>query len=160
MAEAIQSFPGPAPAGGSFTRLESIRAGDEAYLTKTVTGAEIDAFAALSGDYNPLHMDHAFAERAKFPGRVTHGMLTASYVSTLIGMQIPGPGALWTQQLFRWPAPVFVGDTIDIRMKVTHVSAGARIVSLTVEARNQNGSIVMTGEGNVMLLEPQQAGND
>jgi len=61
------------------------------------------------GDYNPLHMEADFARTTSFQQRVVHGMLVASYVSTLVGMQLPGPGALWTKQSFNWSAPVFIG---------------------------------------------------
>jgi 3-oxoacyl-[acyl-carrier protein] reductase len=125
-------------------------------LKTTITTREIDAFAAFSGDCNPLHLNDEFARRSSFQRRVAHGMIAASYVSTVIGMQLPGPGALWMEQNFRWPAPIFAGDTIEVSLTVTHVSAGTRIVSLKMEAKNQNGKVVMEGEGKVMLLEERR----
>ena len=80
----------------------AIAVGDTAKLTRTVGHDDVELFATLSGDRNPLHMDDEFARGTSFERRVVHGMLVASYVSTLVGMHLPGPGALWTQQSFRW----------------------------------------------------------
>ena len=88
----------------------------------------------LSGDRNPLHMDESFALRTRFQRRVVHGMLLASYVSTLVGMHCPGPGALWTRQNYRWPAPVFIGDRIHLRLRVTHKSVGSRTLTINLDA--------------------------
>jgi 3-oxoacyl-[acyl-carrier protein] reductase len=138
----------------------AIREGDTARMTKHITARDVEAFAALSGDYNPLHVDEAFARGTSFRKPVAHGMLLASYVSTLIGMHLPGPGALWTRQSFRWPAAVFAGDTIDLTLRVTHKSEGAGALTVEVKAVNQNGKTVMEGEGCVMLLERRKRGRD
>ena len=105
----------------------------------------------LSGDYNPLHMEDDFARKTHLRRRVVHGMLVASYVSTLIGMQLPGAGALWMQQSFRWRNPVFIGDTIEVTLRVTHKSVGSRIRTIGITAMNQNGKPVMEGEGTVSV---------
>src|ERR1700736_1898407 len=91
---------------------ERIQVGDKASLTRTLTESDVERFAGASGDYTPLHMEPEFARATTFQNRVVHGMLVASYVSTLVGMHLPGPGALWTQQSFRWVTPVFIGDTL------------------------------------------------
>ena len=132
---------------------KSIAVGDKAQLSKKVRFEDLQDFAALCGDYNPLHMDHSFSQRTRFERPVAHGMLVASYVSTLVGMQLPGPGALWAQQSFRWRAPVFVDDEVDISLVVTHKSEATRTLALKVKAVNQNGAIVMDGEGLVIVLE-------
>lgn len=131
----------------------AIQVGDTASLTRTIAAEDVEAFAALSGDYNPLHMDAAFARGTSFQKPVAHGMLVAGFVSTLIGMHLPGPGALWTRQHFRWPAAVFAGDTVTVTLRVTHKSGGARTLAIEVTAVNQNGKTVMEGDGSVMLLE-------
>jgi 3-oxoacyl-[acyl-carrier protein] reductase len=135
----------------------SIQVGDKASLTKTITENDVEAFAAASGDYNPLHMETDFARTTSFQQRVVHGMLVASYVSTLVGMQLPGPGALWTQQSFRWSAPVFIGDTLQVTLEVTHKSEGSRTIVLKVAARNQHGNTVMEGEGSAVLLDRRKS---
>ena len=136
--------------------MEKSKSGDEVEFAKTITAEDVEAFAKLSGDRNPLHMDDKFAARTHFQRRVVHGMLVANYVSTLVGMRCPGPGALWSQQNFRWLAPVFIGDKINLTMKVTHKSEGARSLTIEVKALNQDGKVVMEGEGTVTALEERQ----
>ncbi len=137
-----------------------IRVSDKVTLSKTITDEDVKAFAAVSGDYNPLHMEEGFARETPFQRRVVHGMLVASYVSTLIGTRLPGPGALWTRQDFRWIAPVFLGDTLDITLEVVHKSEGTHALSISVNAINQNGKTVMEGEGSVMLVEKRKQVHD
>jgi 3-oxoacyl-[acyl-carrier protein] reductase len=136
-----------------FADFEKVQPGDEAQCYKTITAEDVDDFARLSGDRNPLHMDESFALRTRFQRRVVHGMLLASYVSTLVGMYCPGPGALWSRQNYRWPAPVFIGDRIHLRLRVTHKSVGSRTLTIEVTGVNQDGKVVMEGEGAVTALE-------
>jgi 3-oxoacyl-[acyl-carrier protein] reductase len=140
-------------ANADFADFSKIKVGDEVQFAKTITAEDVESFAKLSGDRNPLHMDEKFAARTHFQRRVVHGMLVANYVSTLVGMRCPGPGALWSQQNFRWLAPVFIDDKISLTMKVTHKSEGARSVTLEVKALNQDGKVVMEGEGTATALE-------
>jgi 3-oxoacyl-[acyl-carrier protein] reductase len=142
-----------AGAAPDFTDFDALAAGDSVKFSKTLAECDVEAFAALSGDYNPIHMDADYVRRTHLGRRVVHGMLVASYVSTLIGMRLPGAGSLWTQQTFRWRNPVFLGDTLEFTLRVTHKSAGTRTVSLEVTAMNQNGKLVMDGEGTVSLPE-------
>ena len=136
-----------------FAEFDAIQPGDQARLRKYVTAEDVESFAQLSGDRNPLHMDESFAQRTRFRKRVVHGMLLASYVSRLLGMHCPGPGALWTQQSLRWLSPVFIGDHIEITLTVKHKSPAARTLTIEVRAVNGNGEVVMEGEGAVSLLE-------
>src|SRR5262249_16504227 len=136
-----------------FANFEKIEVGDEFQFLKTIAAADLEEFARLSGDRNPLHMDAGFAGRTHFQRRVAHGMLLANYVSTLVGMHCPGPGALWSQQTFRWPAPVFIGDHVLLTLKVKHKSAGTRTLNIEVRGVNQDGRLVMDGEGVVTALE-------
>lgn len=133
----------------------SLEVGQSVRISKTIAESDLDGFARLSGDYNPLHMDADFASGTSFQRRVVHGMLVAGYVSTLVGMHLPGPGALWTQQDFRWQVPVFIGDSLEITLTITHKSEGSRTVTIRVEAFNQHGKLVMDGNGTVKLLEKQ-----
>ena len=133
--------------------LRSIQVGEERRFSKKITAEDVRAFAELTGDHNPLHMDAEFASSTSFQRRVVHGMLVASYVSTMVGMHLPGPGALWTQQNFQWAAPVFIGDQLDFLLRVTQRSEATRTVKIEVKVMNQNGKTVMAGDGSVMLLE-------
>lgn len=136
-----------------FADFDKIQPGDEANCNKTISTDDVDNFAKLSGDTNPLHMDENIALRTDFQGRVVHGMLLASYVSSLVGMHCPGPGALWSQQNFRWQSPVFIGDRIHLKLRVIHKSIGSRALKIEVKGTNQEGKVVMEGEGIVSLLE-------
>jgi 3-oxoacyl-[acyl-carrier protein] reductase len=133
--------------------IDSIEIGATAQLTRTITATEIAAFAALSGDYNPLHVDPEFARQTSFQKPVAHGMLLASYVSSLVGMTLPGAGALWARQEYRWPAAVFAGDTICICLTVTQKSPGSKALSIGVKAVNQEGRVVMDGDGVVVMVD-------
>src|SRR5277367_834161 len=135
-----------------FADFEKIQPGDEAKFSKLITAEDVEAFAKLSGDRNPLHMDDKFAARTHFQRRVVHGMLIANYLSTLVGMQCPGPGALWTEQSLRWPSPVFIGDRVQVTLKVTHKSIGSRTLVIEAKAVNQDGKVVMEGKGTVTVL--------
>ena len=139
---------------------DKIQPGSETSFSKTITAGDLESFARLSGDRNPLHMNDEFAARTHFQRRVVHGMLLASYVSALVGMHCPGPGALWAQQNFRWPVPVFIGDCILITLKVKHKSVGSRTLMLEVKTVNQNGKTVMEGEGTVTVLEENKRPED
>lgn len=134
----------------------SIEAGDCAVLEKRISAEAIEAFALLSGDRNPLHVDGTFARQTVFNKPVAHGMLLGAYLSTLIGMHLPGPGALWTQQSLRWLLPVFAGDLVRLTLRVVHKSPGIRMLKVQVEAVNQNGAIVMKGDGLVMMVEQRE----
>ncbi len=94
--------------------VRNLQVGQRASLEVTMTEALIDAFAALSGDDNPLHMDSVAATRYGFPRRVAHGVLSLAFVSTLIGTKLPGVGALWRSLRVDWQRPIFPGDTISV----------------------------------------------
>lgn len=112
-------------------------------------------FADLTGDHNPVHVDERYAVRSGLGRRVVHGMLTASYVSTLIGTVLPGPGALWMSERFNFRAPVRVDDRIRIEAKVRHVSRGTRVIVLDISVRDQHGTVVMDGEAHVQVLDQE-----
>jgi 3-oxoacyl-[acyl-carrier protein] reductase len=147
----------PAIAVRSF---DEIAVGATADLAVTITEQHVARFADLTGDVNPLHVDPAFARTTHFQKPVVHGMLVASYVSTLVGMRIPGPGALWTRQDFRWLSPVFIGDRITLTLRVKHKSAGTNTITIEVTAVNQTGTTVLEGEGSAMLLAQQKQRSD
>ena len=151
---------GPVHAEAQFSDFDKIQMGDEAEFYRTITAEDVEDFARLSGDRNPMHMDEQFAGRTRFQRRVVHGMLLASYVSTLVGMHCPGPGALWSQQNFCWAAPVFIDDRIHFRIRVTHKSTGARALTIKVTGVNQDGKVIMEGAGTVTVLEERQQRRD
>ena len=132
--------------------LTELQEGESIRWNHLVTDEELSAFAQLSGDVNPLHQDDQFAQRYGFRGRVVHGMLLAAYLSRVVGTTFPGPGALWLSQTMRFLQPVYVGDTIEIAIRVIHKSESLGTLVLETSIFNQHQETVMTGEGKVMVL--------
>jgi len=91
--------------------------GQSASLSKTITWEDIQDFARLTGDTNPLHLDEEFAIKTRFGQRVAHGMLIAALISAVIGTQLPGPGTIYINQMLQFVAPVFIGDTIQLLLQ-------------------------------------------
>jgi 3-oxoacyl-[acyl-carrier protein] reductase len=132
---------------------DSIQIGQTEEFFHTITEKEITSFCELTGDDNPLHMDDEFAEKTNFKGRVVHGMLTASFISTMIGTRLPGKGALWYEQHLSFLEPVRIGDTIKVFAKVIHKSDAQRIIVLETVVYNEVGAKLIDGEAKVKVLE-------
>jgi 3-oxoacyl-[acyl-carrier protein] reductase len=143
----------PPVSGPDVRKFADFGVGDEASLEHVVRVEDVDRFVALTGDDNPVHVDDSYAAGLGVGGRVVHGMLTAGYVSTVIGTLLPGPGALWLSQRFNFRAPVRIGDRIEVRVRVRHLSPGTRVLVLDVVVANQHGKIVLDGEAQVQVLE-------
>lgn len=130
--------------------LEDLAVGMTAVFGKTVTEADLVMFAGVSGDTNPLHLDEEFASRTRFGGRIVHGMLTASLISTLIGTKLPGPGCIYISQDLKFRAPVRVGDTVETRATVTEIEPERRRVVLRTEC-TVKGQTVLEGVAKIMV---------
>jgi acyl dehydratase len=132
-----------------------IRIGDSGTLKKTITQELVSEFAALSGDYNPVHMDEGYCLSHGLPSRIAHGMLVLSFLSALIGMVLPGEGAVWLSQSIDFLSPVKIGDTIEITGEVSGKSEtnalGLEIITLKVKIRNQLKHMVAKGFVKVTL---------
>lgn len=134
------------PPGKTIDRLS---VGDTASLTRAISQADIDAFARISGDDNPAHVDAEWAAGSRLGGRVAHGMLTAGLISGVLGTLLPGPGAIYMSQTLRWLAPVRPDDVLTATATVTEIVAQKqRVVLETVVSRD--GEPVLTGEALVM----------
>ena len=129
---------------------DEIAVGQIAELTRTVTDEDIRAYAELTGDCNPAHLDDEWAARSPFGGRVAHGMLTAGYVSAVLGMRLPGPGAVYLGQTLRFTRPVRPGDSITARAEVLELLPKGR-VRIGTTCRNQRGETVLEGEAMVLV---------
>ena len=129
------------------------RVGDRASLDRVITADDVARFAELTGDDNPVHVDDEYAKGLGTGGRVAHGMLTASFVSTVIGTKLPGPGALWLSERFDFRAPVHVNDAIHVEVVIRHISPSTRVLVLDVAVTNQHGKVVLDGEAKVQFLE-------
>lgn len=130
-----------------------IEAGQQAGFTHTLTQDDVELFAVLTGDFNPLHVDAVFAKKTQFKKPVVHGMLSASYISTLIGTLLPGSGALWTSQTLDFLLPAFVGDTLSVAAVVLQKSLATRMLVLETKVTNQFGQVLVSGTSNVRVLE-------
>jgi len=131
--------------------------GDRAELKVEITDKLVQDFSEWSGDKNPLHLDAEYAERTRFHRRVAHGMSFGSLFSRLIGMNLPGPGALWTSQSFRFVKPVFIGDELLLSVEVIDFSKATGLMNLDCMATNQLGEEVVVGKGEVIFVGPRQS---
>ena len=130
--------------------LEDLSVGQSAELARTVTGGDLDAFAAVTGDDNPVHLDEALAAATPFGGRIAHGMLSAGYISAVIGTKLPGPGAIYVSQSLRFRRPVKIGDTVLARAEITAIDADRARVTLKTTCLVA-GKAVVEGEAEVMV---------
>lgn len=118
-------------------------------MSKTVTEADIVAFANVSGDKNPVHLDAAYAATTMFKERIAHGMLSAGYISAVFGMQLPGPGSIYVSQTLNFKAPVKIGDTVVTTVKVLELMEKRRVKFETV--CSVGGKPVLAGEAVLMV---------
>lgn len=105
---------------------EDLAVGMEASFAKTVSEADIVAFAEVTGDRNPVHLDAAYAAKTMFKERIAHGMLSAGYISAVFGMELPGPGAIYVSQTLNFKAPVKIGDEVVAKVKIVELVPGKR----------------------------------
>jgi len=134
-------------------RYQDLYIGQAAEFAKTITERAIAIFAELTGDFNALHMDEEVAAASRFEGRIAHGMLTASLISTMIGMHLPGPGCVYLGQTLRFTRPVRIGDAVTVRAEVVELIPERLRARLATVCRNQQGETVLEGEAMVMMLE-------
>jgi 3-hydroxybutyryl-CoA dehydratase len=129
---------------------EDLSVGQEASLSKTVSEAEIVAFAEISGDKNPVHIDAQYAASTMFKERIAHGMLSAAYISAVFGMKLPGPGAIYISQTLNFKAPVKIGDTVVTTVKVIELIAEKKRARFETVC-SVNGKAVVQGEAVLMV---------
>jgi 3-hydroxybutyryl-CoA dehydratase len=129
---------------------EDLELGMEASMSKTVTMDDIETFAGVSGDYNPVHLDPEYAANTIFKEIIAHGLLTASFISTVFGMKIPGPGAIYVSQSLNFKAPVKVGDEVVARVVVVDLMPAKRRARFDCFC-TVGGKTVLDGEA-IMLV--------
>ena len=137
-------------------RIDELSVGQVAELAKTVTESDIVLFAGVTGDFNPVHIDAEAAKQSVFGQRIAHGMLSAGFISAVLGMRLPGPGSIYLNQTLRFTKPVRIGDTVTARVEVVEVIAAKRRVRLATTCRNQNDEVVVEGEAVVMMEKREQ----
>lgn len=135
--------------------LEDLSVGQSAELVRTVDEKAIEAFAEVTGDNNPVHLDADYAATTPFKERIAHGMLSAGYISAVIGTKLPGPGAIYMSQQLSFRRPVKIGDEVTARATITAIDPEkARVTIETVCL--VGGKPVLTGEALIMV--PRRAG--
>ena len=129
----------------------NLEVGQSASFSKTVSEADVYLFAGISGDFNPVHVDAEYAKEGMFKKRIAHGILTASFISTVLGTKLPGPGAIYAKQDLKFLAPVFFGDTLTATCTVKEIIAEKKRVIMDCVVSNQDGAKVLTGEATLMV---------
>ena len=124
--------------------------GDSANFAKAITAEDVEAYAGLTGDTNPIHLDDAYAVTTRFGRRIAHGMLTAGLISTVIGTKLPGRGAIYAGQTLRFLKPVYLGDTITVTATLTGYDEVKGRMTIETVCRNQQGEDVLAGEADVL----------
>jgi acyl dehydratase len=132
--------------------IDDFDVGQHVTLTKTFTGDDVQRFIEITGDVNPLHVDAAFAARTRFGRPVLHGMLTASILSTMVGMLLPGTGAIYRAQTLRFLRPVHAGDTVTAHFVVRSVDRERHRLLIEAWIENADGERVLEGECEAGLL--------
>ena len=128
----------------------TFKVGDSAEIIKTIEQSDIDAFANVTGDRNPVHVDEEFAKTTRFGKRIAHGMLTASLISAVLANKLPGAGSVYLGQTLQFVAPVFPGDEITARVTVKAIREDKPIMKLETICLNQRGEVVIRGEATVL----------
>jgi acyl dehydratase len=120
--------------------------GTRATWTRTITTADVEGFAAITGDRNPIHFDAELAAATRFGGLVAQGGLATGLFNALVAMELPGPGSVFLHQEWDYPAPVFIGDTVTAEAEVIESRADKPITRLRCVARRADGTEVLRGE--------------
>ena len=128
----------------------SLNVGEQASLEKTFTQADVDAFSAISGDLNPVHVNEAYARSTRFGARIVHGSLVASLISAVLGTRLPGPGAIFARQSLKFRAPVYPGDHLKAVVTVTEWDATKGRIALNTEVLKGEVA-VLTGDANLVM---------
>jgi 3-hydroxybutyryl-CoA dehydratase len=126
--------------------IDELKVGQTAQFSKTITETDIYLFAGITGDFNPAHVDEAYAKKTFFKTRIAHGMLTASFISTVIGTMLPGPGCVYLSQEVRFLAPVKIGDTVSAVVEIAEIRPEKKRIWLKTTCTNQDGTVVVDGQ--------------
>lgn len=135
----------------------SLEVGQKATRTMEVTAEHVKAYAALTGDYNPLHFDQEFTAKTRFGRLVAQGGLTTGILHALVAMDLPGPGTVFLSQNWKFTAPVYIGDTITAEATVAEVHATKPVSRLAITIRRQTGETVLEGEAWCYRMQPAAA---
>lgn len=130
--------------------VEELALGEKSVFEKTISESDVYLFAGISGDLNPAHINQVQSEKTIFKGRIAHGILVTGLISTVLAMQLPGPGTIYISQQVKFLAPVRIGDTVRAEAEVIDINVARNRVTLRTCCYNQEGTQVIDGEAVVM----------
>jgi 3-hydroxybutyryl-CoA dehydratase len=125
--------------------VQELKIGDSAQISKTITEVDIELFAKATGDFNPVHLDQAYAEKTMFKGRIAHGLFSVGLLSTVLGNILPGRGTIYLSQEAKFLAPVRIGDTITAKVEVIELNIEKNRAKFRTTCTNQDGKLVVNG---------------
>jgi 3-hydroxybutyryl-CoA dehydratase len=134
--------------------IDQLKVGDAAESRKTVSETDVYLFAGITGDFNPMHVDHEYAKTTPFGARVAHGPLTLALCAGILGTELPGLGTVAVSNHIEYQAPVFIGDTIAVRVEVGSLEPERNRAEMTITWRNQDGKQV--AEGSMVVKPPRE----
>lgn len=132
---------------------EDLEVGMSAAFAKTVSEADIYGFAGITGDTNPVHINEEYARQTPFEGRIAHGMLSAGFISTVLGTKLPGPGSIYMMQTLKFKAPVRIGDTVVARATIREIVEGKPRVKIATVCTVGD---TVVAEGEALIMVPQR----
>jgi 3-hydroxybutyryl-CoA dehydratase len=135
--------------------IDELKIGDSAQISKTITEEDIKLFARATGDFNPIHLDQAYAENTMFKGRIAHGLLSVGLLSSVLGNILPGHGTIYLSQEVKFLAPVRMGDTISAKVEVLELIPEKNRAKFRTSCINQDGKIVV--DGMAWTMPPRRA---
>ena len=135
--------------------IEDLKVGQTGEMSKTVTARDIELFAEVSGDNNPVHLDEAYAKTTMFKTRIAHGLLGAGFISAVFGTVMPGPGTIYMSQNLRFKAPVKIGDTVTAKCTVSEIDLAKKRVKFDTQCLVGGKPVI---EGDALLMVPSRAG--
>lgn len=130
--------------------IEELNIGDRAEFSKTISETDSYLYAGITGDFNPIHINKSYSEKTMYGERLVHGFLTAGFISSVIGVELPGPGTIYLEQNMKFLKPVMVNETITARVTVTSKDINKNRVELQTECLNEQNEIVLTGQAIVI----------
>jgi 3-hydroxybutyryl-CoA dehydratase len=130
--------------------IDELSVGDTAWFAKTISETDIYQFSAVTGDFNPAHVNEVYAANTFFKSRIAHGMLTLSLVSNILGTQLPGPGTIFVSESVEFMAPVYIHDTIEAVVEIIEINPEKNRVKFEAFCFNQHGKKVLRAEGVIM----------
>ena len=134
--------------------ITELKVGDNAFFEKTISEFDVYQFAGITGDLNPAHINSVSAKKSIFKDRIAHGILLGGFISTVLGMKLPGPGTIYLEQDLKFKRPVYFGDTIKAMVEVKEIKAEKNIVILDTKCINQDGVVVV--EGYAVVMAPKE----